>query len=146
MKNWRTIYSDGIIYNGQIEYGAYIRHIPPYTELPSGLRVPNPIDYRNLINSLGNNAFAVLTDPNGFSAKPYGYIRKTDGPVAQPNLEDFNNKAYFATTDDGTTVMCLVVDFTTQTVYMKYLPSRTYLGGFGSFYINYYYPIRLMKG
>ncbi|MBL7867726.1 MAG: hypothetical protein JNM71_06875 [Flavobacterium lindanitolerans] len=35
-ENWRTIYSDGIIYNGQIEYGAYIRHIPPYTELPSG--------------------------------------------------------------------------------------------------------------
>ncbi|MBL7867725.1 MAG: hypothetical protein JNM71_06870 [Flavobacterium lindanitolerans] len=99
-----------------------------------------------MINSLGNNAFAVLTDPNGFNAKPYGYIRKTDGPVAQPNLEDFNNKAYFATTDGGTTVMCLVVDFTTQTVYMKYLPSRTYLGGFGSFYVNYYYPIRLMKG
>lgn len=151
-ENWRMIHGDGLIYNNQIAYGAYIRHTPPYTELPSGWRVPNSTDYQNLINSLGNNAFAVLTDPNGFNAKPYGYLRRYsygNTILDEPVMEDFNNKAYFATSNiinSGTSVPCLVVDFTTQTVYMQNLPLQQYLGGHGTVFMNYYYSIRLMKG
>lgn len=148
-ENWRIVDpSVAIVYNDNLEYGVYQQR--SLFHEPSPWRVPNLIDYQNLLSSLGSNAFTILTDPNGFNAKPYGYVKKSSygsTGVGSAIREDFNNKAYFITTNtiNSGSVSCLVVDFTTQTVYIQNVPYREYIGGQGMF-MNYYYSVRLMRG
>ena len=45
---------------------------------PKGFKIPLKEDFESLIKQLGNNAYSVLTDPNGFDMKPRNhYITNT---------------------------------------------------------------------
>lgn len=146
-ENWRNLNSSlSLLYDNNLQYGVYQRKSTFDEPIP--WRVPDLIDYQNLLDFLGSNAFNVLSNPNGFNAKPYGYLKKLQGNSPATRI-DFDNKAYFITTNvynggSGQNISCLVVDFTNQTAYIAELPSMS-LASSNTFYY-YYYSVRLMRG
>lgn len=93
---------------------------------PKNWRLPTAKEYQDLLNSLGERAFEVLTAQGGFNARPFGFIAEQDSGFINP---EFNKKAIYITSDRygkadgaGSGVKALHIDFNTKQVYIANTP------------------------
>lgn len=150
-ENWR----DGsILYNNNLIYGAYIQgdatNVSVNTQSTPGWHLPSSSEYQSLLTALGNNAYNILTQQQGFNAKPYGLMGYYSGNGSNFNISGFNTISYFLTSTKtygcsgcGVTYTdVLVIDHINQSVSIQNLPAYV----IGGMYVTINaYNVRLVK-
>jgi len=136
-------------HNNDKLYGGYRCS---YTDqVPEGWRFPTTTEFQQLLSYLGENAFSILTEPDGFNAKAYGYYTESDPDQGynEDGVNDFGKTAVYMNPYDNLWfgylyTWCFVVDFESKTVSIqrRYLSIRDSTGHITRFFYN----VRLIKG